>query len=116
MAVALVEAACAKAEALGAAEVTALQVRVGALSGVVPEALRFGFELAARGTRLERARIEIEEVPVSVRCPRCREDRALPGPQSLRCPVCATPAPHVVAGRELELHALEIEDDAPAHR
>lgn len=116
IAMALVETACEKAGELGDVEVEALHVRLGALSGVVREALLFSFDLAAKGTPLEGARLEIEEVPVTVRCPRCREDRALPSVQHLRCPVCAERTPEIVRGRELELAALEVNDRAAAHR
>jgi hydrogenase nickel incorporation protein HypA/HybF len=108
----LVEAACEEVSRLGSAgeiRVEALHLRLGALSGVVREALEFSFDLAAAGTAVEGARLEIEEVPVAVRCPHCGE-RQLPSLQHFRCPVCDTPTPEVVRGRELELTALEISE------
>ena len=114
--ISLVEAACEKAAELGGVRVEALHLRLGPLSGVVRDALLFSFDLAAAGTAIEGARLEIEEVPLTVFCPRCKAERQLPGPQSFRCPVCGTPAPDVVSGRELELTALEVTDDATANR
>jgi hydrogenase nickel incorporation protein HypA/HybF len=113
IAMSLVEAACEKVEQLGAAgevRVEALHLRLGALSGVVREALEFSFDLAAEGTAIAGARLQIEEVPVAVLCPRCSAERELPSLQRFRCPVCDTPTPEVVRGRELELTALEIEE------
>ena len=104
----LVEAACEEVERLGDVHVEALHLRLGALSGVVREALEFSFGLAAEGTAIEGARLQIEEVPVTVLCPRCRAERELSSLQRFRCPVCGTPTPDVVRGRELELTALEI--------
>lgn len=115
VALSLVEAACEKASALGGVKVTSLHVRVGALSGVVKDALLFAFDVVAEGTPLSGSRLEIEEVPLTVRCRRCAEDRQLAGPP-LVCPVCEALAPEVVAGRELELHALEVTENAAAHR
>ena len=86
----------------------ALHLRLGPLSGVVREALLFSFDLAAEGTPIEGARLEIEEVPVVVFCPACGEERPLPGIQSFQCPVCGTPTPDVVRGRELELATMEV--------
>jgi hydrogenase nickel incorporation protein HypA/HybF len=108
IAVSLVDAACEKAAELGGVRVEALNVRLGALSGVVREALEFSFELAAQGTAIAGARLAIEEVPVTVHCPLCARDRQLPGIQHFRCPVCGTPTPEVVGGRELELATLEV--------
>lgn len=115
MAVSLVELACEKAQALGDVRVEALHLRLGALSGVVREALVFSFDVAAAGTPLAGARLEIEDVPLTVRCPRCVEERELAG-FPLVCPVCATPTPEVVAGRDLELRALEVSESAAANR
>jgi len=110
IAVSLVEAACEKAAELGGVRVEALNVRLGALSGVVREALEFSFDLAAEGTAIAGARLVVEEVPVTVRCPRCAAERRLPSIQHFHCPVCGTPTPEVVGGRELELASLEVSE------
>jgi len=110
IAMGLVEAACEKVAELGPVRVEALHLRLGALSGVVRQALEFSFELAAAGTAIEGARLEIEEVAVTVLCPRCEGERTLESLQHFRCPDCGTPTPTVVRGRELELTALEVTD------
>jgi hydrogenase nickel incorporation protein HypA/HybF len=110
IAMSLIEAACEEAARQGDVRVEALHLRLGALSGVVREALEFSFDLAAEGTAIAGARLQIEEIPVTVHCPRCGEERQLPSLQHFRCPVCNTPTPDVVRGRELELTALEISE------
>lgn len=110
IAMSLVDAACEKAAELGGVRVEVLNVRLGALSGVVREALEFSFDLAAEGTAIAGARLVIEEVPVTVRCPRCDAERRLASIQHFHCPVCDTPTPEVVGGRELELATLEVSD------
>jgi len=112
----LVEVACEKAAELGGVRVEALRLRLGQLSGVVREALLFSFDLAAEGTPIQGARLEIEDVPVVVFCPGCSAERPLPSLQSFRCPVCGAPTPEVVHGRELELFALEVAGNAAADR
>jgi hydrogenase nickel incorporation protein HypA/HybF len=114
IALSLVEGACEQAERLDGVRVLALRLRLGAISGVVREALEFSFGLAAEGTAVAGARLEIEEVPLAVYCPTCREERELPGIQHLRCPACGTLTPQAVRGRELELFALEVVDLEPA--
>jgi hydrogenase nickel incorporation protein HypA/HybF len=103
----LVELAVEAAEDMGMKRVEALYLRVGALSGVVKEALEFAFDVVVQGTPLEGARLVIEDVPVKVLCPTCEEARILPEPFPLRCPVCGTKTGQVLEGRELELYALE---------
>jgi hydrogenase nickel incorporation protein HypA/HybF len=89
--------------------VCALHLRIGALAGVVSEALLASYEMACFETPLEGSRLVIEEVPVVVFCPRCEVARPLNSVQSFCCPECGTPTPQVEHGRELELVALEIE-------
>lgn len=92
------------------ATVGAVAVRVGALSGVVPDALRFAWDVATRGTAMDGATLNIDEVAAAVWCPSCQAEQAIPGGR-LRCPVCGTATPRVVRGRELEILSLEINDD-----
>jgi hydrogenase nickel incorporation protein HypA/HybF len=115
MAVSLVELACEKAKGLGDVRVDALHLRLGALSGVVREALLFSFDVAAEGTPIAGARLLITEVPLTVLCPSCAAERELPG-FPLVCPTCATPTPRIVAGRDLELTALEVTEHATPDR
>ena len=89
--------------------VFAVHLRLGALSGVVPDALRSAFELAREQEPLvAAAELVIEEVPVAAFCPACAVEREVPFPE-LACPACGTPTPEVVRGRELEVFALEVE-------
>jgi hydrogenase nickel incorporation protein HypA/HybF len=110
----LVERACEELPRLGeSARIAAIHVRIGPLAGIVKEALQFSFDVAAAGSPVEGARLEIEDVPISVFCRRCTAKRQLDRPEELRCPVCGTSTPDVVTGRELEVKALEVVDDAP---
>lgn len=81
---------------------------VGALSGVDPAALRFAFPEATAGTALDGAVLEIEEVGIVAFCPSCGREQAIPSVRRLRCPVCRTPTPRIVRGRELEILRVAI--------
>ncbi len=117
IAMSLAEIASEEAARLGAARVTAVHVRVGALSGVVPDALQFSWDIAIAETAVAGARLQIEDVPVTIYCDRCAAERTLPSPQHLRCPVCNELALQIRGGRDLALTALEIDDEyAGAHR
>lgn len=107
----IVEVASEAAQAANAARVIAVQLRLGALAGVVKSALLFSWEIATEDTPIAGARLEIEELPVIVYCPTCEQNVTLPHTQNFRCPTCATPTPHLIQGREFEVKALEIVDD-----
>jgi hydrogenase nickel incorporation protein HypA/HybF len=108
IAVSMVEMAAEEAARRGGAQVHAIHLRLGQLSGVVKDALLFSYELACAGTTLEGSRLVIEEIPVVVFCPACETERTLDSLQRFCCPVCGTPTDEVLRGRELEVFALEI--------
>ena len=108
IALGIVDVAAGEADRRGG-RVAVVHLRLGPLSGVVPDALRSAFELAReQEPALAAAELAIEDVPVAARCPACAAERAVSFPE-LRCPECGTPTPEVVRGRELEVFALEIE-------
>lgn len=63
-------------------KVSAVHLRLGALSGVVKDALLFSYEVACQDTPLQGTRLIIEDVPVVVFCPKCRQERTLSSLQS----------------------------------
>lgn len=112
----LIELAAAEAHRLGDARVVSVRVRAGPLSGVVPDALRFSFDVAAAGTTIEGARLEIESESVVVWCTACAEARELATAMNRCCPVCGNVTPQLLSGDTVELTALEIADHAPSNR
>jgi hydrogenase nickel incorporation protein HypA/HybF len=92
------------------ARVAAVHLQLGPLSGVVKEALLSAYELARDGP-LKDSRLVVEEMPIIVRCPRCRADRPAKSLWQICCSVCGTPTPEVIGGRELQIVALEVCDD-----
>jgi hydrogenase nickel incorporation protein HypA/HybF len=110
IAMSMIEMAAEEAARRGGVQVSAIHLRLGSLSGVVKEALLFSYEVACEGTTLEGSRLVIEEVPVMVYCPSCREETEIISIQQFCCAVCHAPASQVVRGRELEVVALEIEE------
>ena len=89
--------------------VETIYLSVGELSCVSADALNFAFEVAARDTPAEKARIVIERKPVVVHCPDCDEEQVLTTPGKLTCPVCGRPVSTIVGGRELDVDRIELE-------
>lgn len=91
--------------------VLAVQLRVGVLSGVVPHALGFAWDVAAAGTTLDGARLDVEQIPVRTSCRVCGEQADLPEPLPVRCPACGGREVDVIGGRELEVATVEVDDE-----
>jgi len=109
IAMSIVDAAADEAKQRGV-HVSAVHLRLGALSGVVKDALLFSYEVACQDTPLAGSRLIIEDVPVTVFCPQCKQNRVLASLQSFTCPDCGTLTGNVVQGKELEVFALEVEE------
>ncbi len=90
-----------------AARVTRIRLRVGALSGVVPEALRFAFDVVSRETAAEGAALEIEHVPAACWCGGCAAEFECMDLIN-ECPRCHALSGELRRGRELEIASVEI--------
>jgi hydrogenase nickel incorporation protein HypA/HybF len=102
----LLDAAVATA---GGAPVCALRIRVGPLSGVVTDALRFAFEALSPGTPAAGARLDIEETTLSFHCLCCGADYVTPV-GFYNCPGCGAADGELRGGNELELVSIEVPD------
>jgi hydrogenase nickel incorporation protein HypA/HybF len=95
----------------GGGHVEAIHLKIGPLSGVVPDALLSAWDLACEQSPLTGSRLVIENVPVAVYCAQCEAERPVVSIQEMRCARCGTLCPRVVRGRELEVTAMEIVDE-----
>lgn len=107
------------AEQSGARGVEAVGLRVGTLSGAVPDALEGAWPMAIEDTALRGARLDIEIVQAAVWCPTCAAEQPVDEFYALTCPACGTPTGNLVHGREFEVSYadLDIPDaDAASHQ
>lgn len=93
-------------EAHGAAAVTRLRLKIGAMSGVEVELLRSAYDLFRQGTICENAEMDVVFVEAVWGCHRCKEP--IPAGGALRCARCGQPA-RLLEGDEIILDQLELE-------
>ena len=86
--------------------VTIVRLKVGRLAGVVPDSVRFCFDLVTAGTTLQGAALEIDEPPGQAHCRSCGDDFGMPDLLPL-CP-CGSADVDIVAGRELLVTSVEV--------
>ena len=86
-----------------------VQLEVGWLRQVVPSALTFSFEMVTLGTLAERAALEIRDIPARGECRRCGTVSALRA-FPLQCESCGAFDLKIVAGEELLVAFLELEE------
>jgi len=88
------------------ARVGRIVVEIGRLCAVLPDAMRFCFDLATEGTPAEGARLEIVETPGLGRCRGCGARVVLDRPFG-RC-TCGGTDLDWLAGEELRIRAVEL--------
>jgi hydrogenase nickel incorporation protein HypA/HybF len=105
---ALVEQVDAVIRQHGATQASLIRVRIGPLAGVVPELLASAFPLAAAGTRMEHAELDLVAAPVRVRCQTCGAETEA-AMNRLICGACGDWHTQVISGDELLLESVELE-------
>jgi hydrogenase nickel incorporation protein HypA/HybF len=90
------------------ARVVRITLEVGRLRAVVPDAMRFSFQVVSEGTAAEGAELVLEDVPVRVRCEACDKEWNLEG-ILFSCPDCGAPV-RTLSGRELVLRSIEVDE------
>jgi hydrogenase nickel incorporation protein HypA/HybF len=96
-------------EHAGKRRVRSLEVEIGELSSVVPEAIEFCFEACSRETLLEGARLVIIRIPGAGHCEECGRKTPLMELYS-SCRHCGSNRVTIVAGEELRVREIEVDD------
>ena len=94
------------AKSSGASRVHGLRLRVGVMSGVVPEAMRFAFDMVCLGTIAEGATLDIESVAAACWCGACQVEFECEDFVN-ECPRCHALSGELRRGRELDLASVE---------
>jgi hydrogenase nickel incorporation protein HypA/HybF len=102
-----VRMAVESAQTAGARHVTGLRLRVGTLSGAVPEAMRFAWDVVTRDTIAAGARLEFESVPGVGWCDACGAEFDCADFFN-ECPRCHNVSGELRRGRELEIASVEM--------
>jgi hydrogenase nickel incorporation protein HypA/HybF len=104
----IVELVADRAKVDGFTSVRVVHVVIGAMSAVMPEALVFGFDAAARGTVAQGARLQVHDVPGEAFCLDC-EKKFETRSRVTTCPTCDGAKVMVSGGDELRVSELEVD-------
>jgi hydrogenase nickel incorporation protein HypA/HybF len=106
----IVQIAEDKAREQHAQSVQVIKLRLGTFTTIVPEALQFAFEVARQGTLSRNARLEIETVPMVVRCVVCAMSTQPLHGVCLICEHCGFPL-EIISGEELQIDYIEVDSE-----
>ena len=95
------------AERAKGAKVQRVSLEIGKLSAIMPDAVRFCFDVCCQGTVLEGASLEIIEIPGLARCRQCCAEVPLEQPFGI-CS-CGSVELDLIRGEELKIKEMEID-------
>ena len=81
---------------------------IGEMSGVETEALEFSFQMLAKGTMAEDAKLSIKRVPITGRCNKCGKEFHVEH-YDFWCPACKDGVLTLLSGREMQVEYLEVD-------
>lgn len=90
-----------------ASEVLEINIVIGAMSGVERVPFEFAFPEAARNTPMQGAVLNIEEVPLVLKCNDCGLQEE-PDELIMVCPRCNSISVEIVKGREFLVKSMEV--------
>jgi hydrogenase nickel incorporation protein HypA/HybF len=94
------------AERAAGARVNVVRLEIGKLSAVMPDAIRFCFDLCAQGTALDGAQLEIIEIPGRGCCRQCGAELAMDD-FLVRCE-CGSIDIECIGGEQLNIKEMEV--------
>ena len=104
----IIQIAEAKAREQNARSVQIIKLRLGTFTTIVADALQFAFEIARQGTLSRDAQLDIEIVPMVVRCVVCEASTQPVRGVCLICEQCGFPL-EIISGEELQIEYIEVD-------
>ncbi len=95
----ILEAVIPEVRKYDVSRVTEIRLKIGELSGIVPQCIEEYFRIASEGTIAEGASLKIEKVPVRISCGDCGYDGEI-SPGKFRCPGCGGTGFRILSGNE----------------
>lgn len=104
----LLEIALRHAESAGAQRITALNIKIGQLASIVDDSVQFYWEIIAKETKAEGAKLVFNRVPAKLQCLNCGQQFPL-DESDYTCPVCKSEIIKVISGREFSLESIDVD-------
>ncbi len=94
-----------------AEKVTRIYLRIGELSGFIPDWMQRYFDFVSEGTIADNAEVVIEWAPGMIKCRSCgKEHQVTKEDFDFRCPECGDSSGiEIISGREYNLTSIEID-------
>lgn len=107
----IVRIAVEEAEKHNVKKINEIRIKVGELSGLVPECIQHYFDIVSEGTKVHGAKLVIFKIPITMKCLDCGFDGETKSFQENKCPVCGSSSMKMSGGNEFYIDSMEVDDD-----
>lgn len=105
----LLEITLKHAESAGAKKVNQLNIVMGQMSSIVDESVQFYWDIVAKDTIAEQARLHFERVPATLHCFNCHTQFTINNREDFLCPHCQSSQVQVTGGDEFRLDSIDVD-------
>jgi hydrogenase nickel incorporation protein HypA/HybF len=106
----ILEIALRHGEKAQARKITGLHLIIGQLSSVVDDSVQFYWDMIAKDTLADGAKLYFKRIPAFLECLECGQTYHLESNQLSGCPACESFNVKVISGKEFRLESIEIEN------
>jgi hydrogenase nickel incorporation protein HypA/HybF len=104
----ILEIALRYAKQAEASRITELNLVIGQLSSIIDDSIQFYWDIIARDTIAEGARLNFQRIPTQMTCQECLTAFS-PQDDDFACPNCRSQQVKVTAGDEFFLESIQID-------
>ena len=104
----LLKLAVDHAKAAEATRISDIHIEIGQLSSYVDESIQFYWEMIAKGTIAENAKLHFHRIPMELECHQCGSCFQ-PNGSSFECPKCKSDRVEVIRGDVFQLVGIDVE-------
>ncbi|MCK4797476.1 MAG: hydrogenase maturation nickel metallochaperone HypA [Spirochaetes bacterium] len=87
-------------------KINKVKLKIGIMRQVIPEFLRFAFEAVSKDTKAEKAELEIEYIPIKMKCNSCANEFIVENNIYI-CPLCNNTKLDILSGQEIILQSID---------
>jgi len=106
----IVRIAVEEAEKHNIKKINEIRLKIGELSGLVPECIQQYFDFVSYGTAAEGAQIIITKIPITMKCVSCGFIGETDSFVNNKCPVCSSINMKIEGGNEFYIDSMEVDD------
>lgn len=104
----IVNISCEEAEKHKVHKVKEIRIKIGELTGLVPDSIQYYFDIISKGTKVEGALLDIEKLPIKILCNSCGNNFKA-SKHDFQCTRCSSRDIKIEGGNEFYIESLEVE-------